>query len=335
MLARVANSLYWTGRYIERSQHLSRYLKVQYFSIFDAPITQEREIVLRSIFYLATDKAAQENFEEQLIAQQEQAQEGKQSQESPKIALSEQEILTIVAFSLENSSSIFSSVKAARENARSIRYMISTELWEAINKYYHYIKDYSVDFCKTRGLYDFTTNVIQQCSSTKSYIDSTLLHDDGWAFLKLGIYLERAAQVLRILNSKIIDIESLSENHEKNPLTAYQWTITLKAFETYDMYRKAYKGGVNQRNVLTFLLSNPSLALSVAFTLEKVNVILSRLTFAVSENSQLSFQAGKLASSFKYLDYDEIKENDIKTFLKTSLEKIYVLNDLIIQEYFE
>lgn len=314
MLARVANSLYWTGRYIERSENLARYLKVQYFSSLDAPMIQQKDIVLKSILHMSSD--------DRKIFQ-------KQANE-----FQEQEVLVEVAFNNKNHHSIFSNVQAARENARSVRYVISTELWEAINRYYHFIRGYSIDFYKTRGLYDFTTTAIQNCSVITSYVDSTLLHDDIWAFIKLGIYIERTAQIVRILNNKMLDIQALADKGKKDPLIVYQWTTTLKALETFDMYRRIYKGDVQQKNVISFLLTNEKLPRSVVSTLERVNYYIAGLTFAPSIESKLEFQASKLAYKFKFLEYDEI-ENNLQEFLVGSLHKIYALNNLIEQEYFE
>jgi uncharacterized alpha-E superfamily protein len=332
MLARVANSLYWAGRYLERSEHLARYLKVQYFSTFDAPTIQQKEVILRSILYMATRHSEEEEEENQQTQTQSQSQTQTQSQ--TEHIIDEQDILVEVGFNIQNPNSILSSVQFARENARNVRYTLSSELWETINQFYHYVKAYSVDFYKTRGLYDFTTNVIQHCHITRSYADSTLLHDDAWAFLKLGIYVERAGQIIRILNSKVMDIQLLAQSGQENPLTAYQWTTTLKTLEAFDMYRKVYKGTTNQENVIAFLLTHPTFPRSVAFTLDKVTFILHRLSIESTGPSKVNFHAGKLVSNFRFLEYEDIK-NRLPSFLISELKKIYTLNDLIEQQYFE
>ncbi len=313
MLARVANSLYWTGRYIERSEHLSRYLKVQYFSTLNAPIIEQKEIILKSIMYMTGTKHNGKN-EENL--------------------LNEQDILVEVAFNVNNPNSIISSITNARENARGIRNTLSTELWEAINRYYHFVNDYDIAYYKTRGLYDFTSNVIQNCSIIRSLIDSTLLHEDIWAFMRLGIAIERSAQILRIISNKIFDVQTLKTNGFDSPLLNYQWTVALKILETYDMYRLHYKGITNQENVLTYLLTHPNLSRSMTFSLTEVLRILNRLSTGKSENSKLAFQAEKLANNFKFLEYDEISD-DLQGFLIKSLEKVYLLNEMIENEYFK
>lgn len=314
MLAREGSSLYWSGRYIERSEHLSRYLKVQYFSTLDAPMIQKKELVLKSILFMT-------------------GLEPKDLDEGMQLP-GEQEILVDVAFNPDNPNSIRSSVEGARENARSVRYIISSELWEVINRYYHFVNGYSVDFYKTRGLYEFTTQAVQHCAIIRSHVDSTLLHDDVWTFFKLGFFIERAAQIIRILSNKLHDIHYLNRNGQDDPLTTYQWTITLKALETYDMYRRLYRGITDQKKVITFLLTNPTLSRSVAFSLEQVKELLSHLSFTEPVKSSLEFRAAKLANAFKYLEYKDISD-DLLGFLNESLNNTYELNSMIESKYFE
>ena len=310
MLARVANSLYWTGRYIERSEHLARYLRVQYFSTLDTPMSQNKDFVLRSILTMYGMKLEdEENVEEQAI-------------------------LLRVGMDAQNPASLLSTVFSARENARSVRYIISTELWEVINQYYLFIKEYDPQYYQTRGLYDFTIRASKHCSIVRSYLDHTLIHDEIWIFITLGIYLERAAQIIRILSSKLHDVEVLSENGENIPLKQYQWTVTLKVLEAFDMYRMAYRRAQSQNSVVEFLTSNADFPRSVAYNLGKVHELIVRLSQITDYQERLQFKAGKLSSHFHYLEFDEIKK-DLPTFMSVSLNRIYELNEMIEKAYFQ
>ena len=310
MLARVANSLYWTGRYIERSEHLSRYLRVQYFSILDTPMSQNKDFILRSIMTMYGMKF------------------------DVNEPVDEQDVLVELGFNAENSISLRSTVTAARENARSVRYVISTELWEVINQYFLFVKEYNTDFYKTRGLYDFTISAGKHCSIIRSYIDHTLIHDDIWLFIELGIYLERAAQIARILSSKLHDIEILSENGANTPLKRYQWTITLKVLEAFDMHRRLYKKPQTQRSVFEFLTSNSQFPRSIAYNLSRVHDLIAQLNQMTKSGDNLLFKAGKYSSYFQYLEYEDVKD-DLQGFLNQSLNHIYELNRMIEEEYFQ
>ena len=122
MLARVANNLFWMGRYIERSEHVARYLNVNYFSSLDAPneLSQSRQFVLRSLLFMASDPVT-----------------------DPNIELDEGQVLFDIALNKEKPDSIINYLQYARENANSARDLISTELYESLNKFYHYTLNYS------------------------------------------------------------------------------------------------------------------------------------------------------------------------------------------------
>lgn len=312
MLARVANSLYWTGRYIERSEHLARYLKVQYFSILDAPMSQNKDFILKSILNMYGIEF------------------------DPAVEVNEQEVLMDVGLNQTNEVSIFSTIAAARENARSFRYLISVELWEVINQYYLFVKEYNPEFYKTRGLYDFTVNATKHCAIVRSYLDHTVVHDDIWMFIKLGIRLERVIQIIRILRSKLNDIEALTDNGFNIPLKQYQWTTTLKVLEGFDMHRRVYRKTPNQKSIFDFLVINQIFPRSIAYNFRKVDELVNKLSFKYppSADADLLFQVGKLASYFKFLEYDEIKDV-LPQFLDDSLKKVYSLHNKIGETFFE
>lgn len=309
MLARVANSLYWTGRYIERSEHLARYLRVQYFSMLDAPMTQNKDFILRSILNMYG------------------------IEQDPHEPVEEGEVLFRVGMDTSNPLSIRATIQAARENARSLRYLLSTELWEAINQFYLFSRDFDVEYFKTRGLHDFTVKVGRHCSVIRSLLDDTLLHDEIWLFLKLGMHLERAAQVIRILDSKLHDIAVIAENGANIPLRQYQGTITLKVLEGFDMHHRRYKKLLTPRTTVEFLINNPRFPRSITYNMRCVNEILGRLKESTHTRDELLFQVGKTYNHFRYLEPDEVKDH-LPDFLNESLQKIYNLHAAIEREYF-
>jgi uncharacterized alpha-E superfamily protein len=309
MLARVANSLYWMGRYIERTEHLARYLNVQYFSTLDAPMSQNKHFVLRSVMNMVGLP-----FED-------------------KKTLKEEDVLVAVALDAENGASIISSVSSGRENARGIRSVISTELWESINKYYHNVHNYPVDAYKTRGLYDFCINAIQHCAYIRANVVNTLIHDDVYAMINLGFHLERCIQVARILGSKLYDIESLTLGEEGHPIENYQWTTTLKVLEAFDMSHRFYKKPSNKQNTFEFLITNKDFPRSIAYNIGKVNQFIQNISIKRTfPTDSLEFKIGKLASFYRFLEYDEV-EKDLQEFLSETLENLYKVHTMIEKEY--
>ncbi len=311
MLARVASSLYWMGRYIERTEHLARYLNVQYFSTLDAPMSQKKPFVLGSILNMVGIP-----FEKDEL-------------------LEEEDVLVKIALDESNHASIISSVNAGRENARSIRSVISTELWESINKYYHFVHNFPLDIYKTRGLYDFCLNAIQHCAYIRANTANTLIHDDAYFLVMLGIHLERSIQITRILNSKLSDIDALTLGEENHPIKIYQWAITLKALEAFDMSHRLYKKLPNQKDTCEFLIANKDFPRSIAYNINKVKQQIEAISIKkVISADSLEFKIGKMASHYKYLEYSEI-EDDLQAFLNKTLLNIYELHTLLEKEYMQ
>ncbi len=313
MLSRIANSLFWMGRYIERSEHLARYTKVHYFSALDAPQTQNKEDLLGSIL-----KNAGLNH---LYFKDYQT-------------INEQAVLFYVSLDISNPFSVASAVNSARENARGARDAISTELWEAINKYYHEINDVAIKPFDPDDTFDLMQSMIKNCNIIKGLIDNTMLHTDAWNLICLGIHLERAIQIIRILITKTDDIENLEQNALETTLSNYHWSTLLKSAESYDMCNRYYKATPSRDNALDFLILNQSFPKSISFNLNAAFDHLQKVTaFKNGKNEKFLFNAGKLLYAFKYMTIEEIKEQDVNVFLNKSLETIYKIAGEFEKEY--
>ncbi|MEM6966239.1 MAG: alpha-E domain-containing protein [Bacteroidota bacterium] len=254
MLARVAESLYWIGRNIERCEHCARYMHVQYFSTLEAPMSQNKSFTLRSILFMSGSE-----FDTAAI-------------------VNESEVWQKVIFDGNNSSSLFSLARNARENARSIRNNISTELWEAINKWYLFFKNVQGKKFSSSKVFPFSAENIAHIALIRSTINTTLLHNDIWGFLNLGIHTERSLQVLRILKSKISDSIILSNNGVNIPLLQYQWTTLLKSVEAFDIYKKYYRGILSKETIFELILTNSLFPRSLVYSTEKIKFHLQRIS---------------------------------------------------------
>ncbi|QLE02943.1 alpha-E domain-containing protein [Galbibacter sp. BG1] len=312
MLARVANNLFWMGRYIERTEHTARYLNVNYFSSLDAPneISQSRQFVLHSMLNMAGDDAADEN-----------------------VTLDEKEVLYDISLNREKHYSVISSVMFARENANSARDLISTELYEAINKFYHFVLNYSPDFLAEKGLYDFTVNVTEMTAILKTKIKGTLLHDEIYAIIMLGVNLERAIQIIRIINAKYDD--ALKAKDESAHITnSYEWITLLKCAESYDMMRRFYKKTPNSINTLEFLILNPHCPRSVMNSLNEVydHIQVLDQNKYINKNST-TFLVGKIRAEYEFKVIEEI-EGKLKPFIENILTQLVSISTKMENEYF-
>jgi uncharacterized alpha-E superfamily protein len=294
MLSRVANSLYWAGRYIERSDHTARYLNVNYFSSLDTPnnLPQKENLVMESLLFMAGDK-----FDK---------------------PIEEKEVLFYIGFDKTNPLSIISTATLARTNAHGTRHLISSETWEAINKFYHFVNTYNVNtFIKT-GLYDLTTKVNESCSTIREKIIRTLLHDEVWALLMLGIHLERAYQVIRLINTKLLDIKKIQNLAPELYDLTYEWATLLRCAEVYDMSKKVYRRTPNQSQAIEFLLLNANNPKSLLSNIEKVISYINRIGGERdAEPGNVEFEVGKYLSELKYLTMEDVGEDPTEFILST------------------
>lgn len=309
MLARVADNLYWMGRYIERTEHMARFTKIQYFYSLDGPLVRQWDRVLGSILQMA----------------------GLPPAAGPLV---EAEVLYHIALDPEQPVSIIASVTHARENARGTRDLISKELWEAINKYYHFVQQYPVDRFQRRGLNEFAGRVVEHCAIIRGSVENTLLHDEVWAFIKLGAFLERAIQVLRVLRTKLQDLAALHQQAGLTPAVEnYQLTTLLGATEAFDMSRRYYQAAPTQAQVVEFLVLNRSFPRSLINCLTQVETHIHQLDPAKdSPHDSVSFAVSKLVAQLRYLTLADISA-DTPAFLDLMLEEVYTLAGQLSQTY--
>lgn len=298
------------GRYLERIEHATRYTKVNYFSSMDAPISISKDLVLHSILKMNGTTLSQEDF-------------------------NEQNVLHTVAFDRKNPSSIITSVTFARENARGARDVISTELWESINKYYHFVSNYNQEAYRTTRLFDFTQSSLEQLTIIKGKMDATLVHNEVWSIIKLGIYLERAAQILRAIKTKWNDIETLNANHKENiSLLSHQLAALLRGLESFDMSRKHYRRAPNLTDSLEFLLLNDKFPRSVLSCLRKVTQQIREISASKNPaKDSAEFLANKKYSELKHTTIEDINE-DLGKFISKTEQDIYVIGVKLVEEYF-
>ncbi len=312
MLARVADNLFWMGRYIERAEHMARFMNVNYFSSLDAPNTtsQSREFVLRSMVNmtgLSVDSSG---------------------------VLKEQDVLYRIGTDPGESSSIVNSIKNARGNAQSARDLISTELYESINKFYHFAVDYPTGKFVRTGLFDFTTQVTEMTAIIRGKIRGTLLHDSIYAIIMLGVNLERALQITRIIQAKYLDALHAEGEQEEGFRYSYEWTTLLKCTESYDMMRRLYKKQPTSTSTLEFLILNPNCPRSVMNSLNQIYRHISILDpLRIRNKDSSAFLIGKIRAEYQFKSIEDI-DNNHREFITETLSSLSAIGSRIEGEFF-
>ncbi|MDC6354190.1 MULTISPECIES: alpha-E domain-containing protein [unclassified Robiginitalea] len=312
MLARVADNLFWMGRYIERAEHTARYLNVNYFSSLDAPnsTSQSRDFVMRSMLYMVGEPATDD------------------------MNIDEDRVLTRIGMDREFGPSVINSICYARENAHSARDLISTELYESINKFYHFAENYPVKkFVKT-GLYEFTSQVTEMTAVLRGKIRGTLLHDSIYAIIMMGVNLERALQITRIINAKYNDAKMSPGSYGDRFRNSYEWTTLLKCAESYDMMRRYYKKTPNSLCTLEFLILNSKCPRSVMNSLNQVYRHVCTLDPLKSrDKDSTAFLVGKVRAEYQFKRVEDI-EGNIQQFIEDILSDLSAIGARMENEFF-
>lgn len=235
LLARFAENVYWLGRYLERAENLAR--------ILDINKTYARasadELGWNRVLELYTDS---ERFE---------------AAHGPADAV---KVLRFYLLDRDNASSITSSVRAARENARSVRHLISTEMWTHINVFHTELAKLTEETVDTTNLSQVSKEIIGNCETFEGIAEGTFLRGEPWCFYQLGKYLERADQTTRILD---MGYERLTPA-EGNVVAWVHWNVLLRSVCGYHAYRSRHPGVSSPHDIATFLLYDVEFPRAVA-----------------------------------------------------------------------
>jgi len=311
MLARVAESLYWMGRYIERAEFYKRYCIVEYFSALESPMTEHQDFTLRSIMYMS---GTEFNSEETLV---------------------ERDVFQKVLFDASNPHSVYSMIHDVRENARGIRNNISTELWESINKWFIFIKSRGQEAFTSAQYFTFFDTMRFHVAMIKSDMVHTLLHNDVWHFLNLGMYIERSQQVFKIMRSKISDYEILSNNGENKAMLTYQFHTLLKCLQAFDVHQVQNRGFMmTSASIFELVISNKDFPRSINYTLKKCHQHLLRISERPEGYSEVAAKFESSIAVFRnFKEFDN--ESLVIQHIEDTNQMVTNIHDDIVKLFFQ
>ncbi|HEV3263437.1 MAG TPA: alpha-E domain-containing protein [Gemmataceae bacterium] len=296
MLSRVADALFWMSRYLERAEHVARLLDVCF----------HLELDLHGVM-----AGPHELHWTALVAVLQQVIARSQKGLSPQATISHW-----LTFDLDNPTSIMTCVTRARYNARSVRGTISSEMWKELNKVYWQLSNEEFAGRTHESPHEFYEAV--ECGSHlfQGVCDATLTHDEGWQFIQLGKFLERADKTLRILDIQYHLLHELIDPVDL-PLTNLEWAGVLRSCRAYDAYQQLYVGRVDPEHVVEFLLLHPSFPRSVRFSLEAAAAALNEIEGVVPGRpvSEADRILGRVLNDLKFGELDQILQGDLHAFL--------------------
>ncbi len=258
MLSRVAHSLYWMSRYIERAENFARLLDVNLQLLLD--------------FQGFTDTTLKEHWGSILLSSGDEELFAKHYETADSRNVTE-----FFAFDLRNPNSIRSSVNAARENARMIRDQISAEMWEAINELYLYLRDRdSTAIWAAAGSSEFLNTIKRSAHLFQGLTASTYSRNEGWEFIEFGKYIERADKTTRILDVKY-HILLPSADDVGGAVDTAQWQAVLRSASALEAYRRFYVSEILPWKAAEFLIFSDSFPRSLLFCVTQVDEFLGRI----------------------------------------------------------
>lgn len=288
MLKRVADSLYWMSRYIERAENTARLVDVslQYIPNIEDLDEESLAIYWKPILRSTGDYELYKKLHKETTSET---------------------LVNFLTFDLQNPSSIFSCVSAARHNAHMIRDQISMEMWETINRFYHFVKNQDATKVWKDGPYEFYQRVKEFSHLFQGLTDATFTLNEGYHFIKIGKYLERADKTGRILDMKYhVLLPDLG--YVGTSLDHSQWGALLVACSAHEAYQKTYLSSFKPKLITEFLILSHAFPRSILFCIERLNDHLHELSGCpkTSYSNEAERICGKLISDLSFKNCEDI-----------------------------
>ena len=317
MLSRVADSLYWMSRYLERAEHTTRLLDVNLNLMLDESSTSSDHRWLRLLQALGKPKKLKWNG-------------------------NPYDLTRTLTFDTSYKSSVVSCIIAARENARHVREQISTEQWHRLNLLYLEVTrpevkralqiDASTD--SNEGPTAFLQQVMEAVHQFQGVTDSTMSHGEGWQFIQVGRYLERASATTLLLEAYHEDLWAQPDRAAE--VNEYlEWMGLLRSATAFEAYCKVYTADLTPDRILEYLLLDSEFPHSLRFSIDSLQNALQAIQAQSGKNRAEELQriAGRLSASLGFASVDEILLGDVVAYLRGIQRQCQAIHETIYHLY--
>jgi uncharacterized alpha-E superfamily protein len=308
MLSRVADSLYWMSRYMERTDGILRTLKINYASSQDDRQNFSWEPVLKIFTFLSAEKIN-------------------------ALAHDPRAVLQFLVTDKDNPNSVLNIVTMARENGRSVQDHITKEMWQCLNDFYHTMRDKNLEKQLKKEDPITVLDILQKKALLYfGTTDVTMSRGEGNSFINMGKFLERAIQSIDILDIKL---SSRDYSAAKTSDVMY-WKYLLMSLSGYELYLKTYRSGLDAGNVVEQVVLNDQFPRSVIYCINRLHRYFERLKNDGNAGAfkQINFMTGKLKSEVQFSTSQSIIEQGIHVFLLEIKTGLYEISDALGQKYF-
>ncbi|MGC1904771.1 MAG: alpha-E domain-containing protein [Candidatus Acidiferrum sp.] len=313
MLSRVADSMYWMSRYLERAEHTARLVDVELQLWLD----QSPETGAGRWRFL-------------LEALRTPAGQG---------PIDPTRLVDSLVFSRKNSSSIVSCIATARENLRHVREQCSSEMWEQLNRLYLEVMDARPEeewMLKSHG---FFRAVQEGAHLFQGITDGTMSHGEGWQHIQLGRYVERTDTLACLMETHFRRTSApadLAADQVVESAEYLEWVGLLRACVAFEAYCKAHTAAIRPLRVAEFLLLNPEFPHSVRFAVDRVNAALHIIGDLTERKAKTPTRiAGRLRAQLSFSQIEEIVASGAHAYLENVRSECAQIHAAIHQVYFD
>jgi uncharacterized alpha-E superfamily protein len=312
MLSRVADNISWLNRYIERAENVGRFIDVNLHLMLDLPseTSQQWEPLVNT----TGDRAIfDENFDQ----------------------YTRENVIQFLTFDPDYPSSILGCVHRARENARSVREVISSEMWEQVNRFYLMVREAAFgEFDVMFEPHEFFTRVKMAGHLFAGVTDATMAHGEAWHFGRLGRFLERADKTSRILDVKYFIILP-DVSYVGTPYDNLQWAALLRSTSALEMYRKKC-GRIDPRQVVDFLIHDAEFPRAIRYCVSRAEESLRAITGTPpgSYGNRAEQLLGRLRAELDFASTEEIVASGLHEFLDGLQAKLNDVGMAIHEAFF-
>jgi uncharacterized alpha-E superfamily protein len=302
MLSRVADSLYWMSRYFERADNCARAIEATHGLMLSRPEVAHDQRWYRALTILGLPADARD--------------------QDPQLAIGR------LAADRSNRSSIVSCIAGARDNASQVREEISSEMWEQLNRLYHEITRSEVDLQDASAVMSLVSLVREGSYTFYGATETTMSHGEGWRFVQLGKFTERACAISMLLDayfSTTMQVDDLD------------WVTLLTSCAAFESYCRVFTADLQPDRIATFLLVHPEFPYSVRYAAERMLASLD----AIMENSdahkrlRVERLIGRLRASLAFTPMAELMAGDLHAFLNGVLEQCAALHLAVHDAYID
>ncbi|MBK7598605.1 MAG: alpha-E domain-containing protein [Acidobacteria bacterium] len=306
MLSRVADSLYWMSRYLERAEHTARLLDLTLNLTLDqdASVEVERWQMVLDSLRLPKPEAADAY-----------------------------QLTQYLTFDLRNKDSLVACISAARENAGQIREQISSEMWEHLNQLYLMVRRANIETIYNQP-HGYFGPIKEGSHLIQGITDSIMSHGEGWHFIQLGRYIERVGLTTSLLDAHFKSMLK-SDKLTAGGQDYISWVALLKSCTSFESYCQTYTADIRPERIAEFLLLNAESPRSVRFAAKTIQTSLETLSRINSKLKPGRAQryAGRFRATLDYAQVDEIMADNIHNYLENIQRQCGQIHTAVHQQY--